>query len=49
MKSAVFEGGLRNVKDFKRQITANEDRVVILASAKGNNQSGISSFLGCPS
>lgn len=34
-----------NVKDLRRQTTANEEKLVIAASANGNNQSGNSSNL----
>ena len=43
-----FEGFL-NVKDLRRQTTANEEKLVISASANGNNQSGNSSTLECSS
>ena len=35
--------GFLNVKDLRRQTTANEEKLVICASANGNNQSGNSS------
>ena len=35
--------GFLNVKDLRRQTTANEEKLVISASANGNNQSGNSS------
>ena len=35
--------GFLNVKDLRRQTTANEEKLVICASANGNNQSGYSS------
>ena len=38
-----------NVKDLRRQTTANEEQLVISASANGNNQSGYSSNLECSS
>ena len=41
--------GLLNVKDLRRQTTANEENLVISASANGNNQSGNSSTLECSS
>ena len=41
--------GFLNVKDLRRQTTANEEKLVISASANGNNQSGNSSTLECSS
>ena len=41
--------GLLNVKDLRRQTTANEEKLVISASANGNNQSGNSSAPECSS
>ena len=41
--------GFLNVKDLRRQTTANEEKFVISASANGNNQSGNSSTLECSS
>ena len=41
--------GLLNVKDLRRQTTANEEKLVISASANGNNQSGNSSTPECSS
>ena len=44
----IVEGFL-NVKDLRRQTTANEEKLVISASANGNNQSGNSSTPECSS
>ena len=41
--------GFLNVKDLRRQTTANEEKLVISASANGNNQSGNSSTPECSS
>ena len=41
--------GFLNVKDLRRQTTANEEKFVISASANGNNQSGNSSTPECSS
>ena len=41
--------GFLNVKDLRRQTTANEEKFVISASANGNNQSGKSSTPECSS
>ena len=41
--------GFLNVKDLRRQTTANEEKLVISASANGNNQSGNSSRPECSS
>ena len=41
--------GFLDVKDLRRQTTANEENLVISASANGNNQSGNSSTLECSS
>ena len=41
--------GFSNVKDLRRQTTANEEKLVISASANGNNQSGNSSTPECSS
>ena len=41
--------GFLNVKDLRRQTTANEEKLVISASANGNNQSGNSSAPECSS
>ena len=41
--------GFSNVKDLRRQTTANEENLVISVSANGNNQSGNSSTLECSS
>ena len=41
--------GFLNMKDLRRQTTANEEKLVISASANGNNQSGNSSTPECSS
>ena len=41
--------GFLNVKDLRRQTTANDEKFVISASANGNNQSGKSSTPECSS
>ena len=41
--------GFLNLKDLRRQTTANEEKFVISASANGNNQSGKSSTPECSS
>ena len=41
--------GFLNMKDLRRQTTANEEKLVICASANGNNQSGNSSTPECSS